>query len=422
MRKPGTGTVHPCRNGYRARLVDKSGRKVSLGVFETRDEAERDLAAAIQQMRACEPIRGCSTLLEFGELWFVRREAHGIRSVRADLNRWKAHVATWECAHWPLEAIRPVHIRAWRDALLQKRVARGNKKTSRNKTLSRQTVQNALNLVRVCLDAATEDEVIPSNPAKGITIPRGVGLTTQTKWTYLNPTEQVTLLAVIGIPDRWAAQFALGSGLRQGEQWNLELADVHIDDTPHPHVTVRFGSKGKPPKNGEIRVVPLGVMAIEAMRAQLVWLEQAAQAAAEKAARKRKPVRPFNPHGLAFPTQRGYRRAQGAPRGWEDWLKASGIKGATGAPIRWHDLRHTTASMLISGYWGKALSLEEVKGVLGHKDLKSTQRYAHLSPGAVFRAMAGTGDWRPTTAAAPVIHIGPRVVSNTRQVSGTTRK
>ena len=45
-------------------------------------------------------------------------------------------------------------------------------------------------------------------------------------------------------------------------------------------------------------------------------------------------------------------------------------------PLRFHDLRHTTASlMVISGQ-----PLEAAQAMLRHKDIKTTQRYAHLSP------------------------------------------
>ena len=52
-------------------------------------------------------------------------------------------------------------------------------------------------------------------------------------------------------------------------------------------------------------------------------------------------------------------------------LKKSNITG-----IRFHDLRHTFAShfMMNGG------SLTDLQRILGHSDLKLTQRYAHLSP------------------------------------------
>ena len=43
--------------------------------------------------------------------------------------------------------------------------------------------------------------------------------------------------------------------------------------------------------------------------------------------------------------------------------------------VRIHDLRHTFASLLISG----GASLEMIGKLLGHSQMKTTQRYAHLA-------------------------------------------
>ncbi|MFA6450176.1 MAG: tyrosine-type recombinase/integrase, partial [bacterium] len=61
-------------------------------------------------------------------------------------------------------------------------------------------------------------------------------------------------------------------------------------------------------------------------------------------------------------------------------LKRSGIaeerRRAGRPPLRFHDLRHTAASlMLMSGE-----PLEAVQALLRHRNITTTQRYAHLSP------------------------------------------
>jgi integrase len=65
------------------------------------------------------------------------------------------------------------------------------------------------------------------NAAAGQELP---ALDQDDEWTYLDQEEQRRLLACPEIPhaDRLIMAFAIGTGLRQGEQWNLELKDLHL--------------------------------------------------------------------------------------------------------------------------------------------------------------------------------------------------
>jgi integrase len=51
------------------------------------------------------------------------------------------------------------------------------------------------------------------------------------------------------------------------------------------------------------------------------------------------------------------------------------LKEADITNFRFHDLRHSAASYLAMG----GASLIEIADVLGHKNLETTRRYAHLS-------------------------------------------
>ena len=67
------------------------------------------------------------------------------------------------------------------------------------------------------------------------------------------------------------------------------------------------------------------------------------------------------------------------PKSWEAFLLEAGISDFT-----WHDLRHTFASRLVMS----GVDLCTACKLLGHADIKMTQRYSHLSPGHLSEAVA----------------------------------
>jgi integrase len=56
--------------------------------------------------------------------------------------------------------------------------------------------------------------------------------------------------------------------------------------------------------------------------------------------------------------------------------------------FRWHDLRHTTGSYLVMG----GNDLVTVQQILGHRDIKTTLRYAHLAPAHKAKAVEKLGE------------------------------
>lgn len=373
----GEGTIEPNGRGHRVRMRIE-GKRRDLGTYATVAEAESIRAGFLAaQCQGMAPT-GALTLRAWGARWLDDRERAGGRAIASDRSRWMKHIATAPFADWPLKSIERRDVKAW----LKKLAA----------TLPGwQSRKHCLNLLRRALHDALDDEILERNVADGIEFARPADL--EDVWTFLMPDEQRRLAACapedesarkrfLRECERLIALVALGTGMRQGEQWNLELRDVHVDDE-EPWLFVRWGSKGKAPKNGKTRRVPLFGLGLEAMRA---WLEVLPRYIAAK--RK-------NQHGLAFPTERGYRRQKSKqPRTWPALLKAAKLDVAErrhdGRALRWHDLRHSCASSLVAGWWGRKWTLDEVREVLGHSSVTVTERYAHLAPGVIAAAASAT--------------------------------
>jgi len=131
-------------------------------------------------------------------------------------------------------------------------------------------------------------------------------------------------------------QIALHTGMRRGEIMGLRWKDVDLKER---RITL------EKTKNNERRVVPLNETIYEILRSLPVHLHS-------------EMVFPdINGNMLTVAFKRACRRA--------------GI-----SDFRFHDLRHTCASYLTMG----GINLRTVQTLLGHKDLRMTMRYSHLSP------------------------------------------
>ena len=380
----GMGTIEPQPDGtYRPRLPSKGAR---LSACASREEARRVLDAALYELQEGASVMPDGiTLATFGEGFLARREkTHA--DAGSDRSLWRTCIATASIAPWPLRSIGPVDVRHLRDELLVRKALPGHgQKAPARRTISRSRVQNALNLLRVCLAEAVEKGLVDSNPARDVRLPRAIGRTHE-PWTYLLPEEQGRLVTCPEIDEesRDLYAFALGCGMRESEIWNLHLVDVLLAERV---VIVRFGGRGKCTKGKRIRRVQLFGLALGAVERQLERLQGR-----------------HNPHRLLWPSVRGERRPDGKmPPRWYDHLDAAGIIAAQrhdGQLPRFHDLRHSCASSLIAGWWGRRWSMHEAKELLGHRSVTTTERYAHLAVSVLETAAKGTSG--PTFSTAEI--------------------
>lgn len=318
--------------------------------------------------------------LEHATAVMQQREADGLRGVDREWSRFRLHLATAPFASRPINEIAPRDIREWLRIMHDKEAV----KPGAPRLLSRHTVKRCQSLLSSVFADAVEREIIDVNPALRVKIRKRVDESdTEDKWAYLTPAEQKAIRSCVAVPveDRLMIAFSHDTGLRQGEWRHLERTDLAVEG-PDPHVMVRFAGRRKdgkklPPKNGKVRRVPLLPPALAAARTWLLMLDRYA---------------PSNPENLVFPTAKGGIRQQGKPLGRGDTLKnhyrAAGV--ALRPHLHWHALRHTFATNLIAGVYGRPWRLEEVQIVMGHSSYAVTQRYAHLGEDAIRKAARET--------------------------------
>lgn len=367
-------------SGHHRWRVEHLGAVVS-GTCETAAEAIAARAATLQRIVDGDlvPVTG-PTLKSIGPKFLASRR--GLRDVATDESRWYEHIARAPWARKAMAEVSRAELLRWVEGLERTRTAYDPEVhgVREAKFLSWETRRKIVNLARRAFAWAVDHELADRNPLTGVSVARVDGDEDdgyQETW-YLDLAEQRRLLAAFGTnPERHLVAFALGTGLRQGEQWALHLADLHVAGAS-PHVVVRFGSwdrvkeRYRPPKGrrGEkrSRSVPLFGPALEAARAWLTVLPSYA---------------PSNPHGLVFPQPGGQRRDKKPPKAWASAIEAFGVVPRIQREPWWHLLRHTAASSMISGWWGMRWPLEDVQKMLGHTDIRTTQRYAHLAPSAL---------------------------------------
>lgn len=150
------------------------------------------------------------------------------------------------------------------------------------------------------------------------------------------------------------ALMGLTTGARKGELLALRWEDVDLE-----RAVATCGRS----KNGDPKVLPLVPSVVEILRG-------------------------FGgkPGALLFPSPRNPEKPFALEVQWADALRAAKVRN-----FRFHDLRHSCASMLAAS----GATLLEIADVLGHRQLQMTKRYSHLTTthkaALVNRVLGGIG-------------------------------
>jgi integrase len=206
----------------------------------------------------------------------------------------------------------------------------------------RGTAARTLAVLGATLQFAIAGGLIPTNPAKGVPLLKG-----QKRERFLSEAEVAGLADMLAATERdhtlsanaaAAVRLLLLTGCRRGEVLSLRWEYVDFERSCLRLPDSKTGAK----------VVPLAAAALELL---------------SKLPRKQK-----SPYVL--PAAKGVGRYIGVQRDWERLRARASLDR-----LRLHDLRHSFASFAVAG--GHTLFM--VGKVLGHKQARSTEVYAHLA-------------------------------------------
>lgn len=235
------------------------------------------------------------------------------------------------------------------------------------------TIQTAYTILNVAMSDAVEWQMLAANPCRAVSLPR----VESRDYTVLNREQAQALIASLdGHALEALVTVALATGMRRGELLCLKWSDVDLE---RGHIYVQRsltfingqGYKEVTPKTkSSKRHITLPRFAIETLKQHRtsqhitridaqVWAEL----------------------DLIFPAKAGkYIPTSTLQRTFRLLLERAGL------PImRFHDLRHTCATLLLS----QGISPKVVQELLGHSSIKITMdRYGHVIPGMQETAMA----------------------------------
>ena len=232
--------------------------------------------------------------------------------------------------------------------------------------LSPSSVQRIHALLHKALTQAVNDGLIPRNATDPVKPPRP----SRNEMKTLTP-EQAHVFLEAAKNDRLRALYivAIHTGLRQGELFGISWDDVDLEaGTLSVHRTLS-GAKGGPkfttPKNNKTRRVRLTPQAAEALRDHRKrQLEERMRLAGL-----------WQDHGLVFCSTVGtpLSRHNVYNRSFKPLLERAGLPYS----LRFHDLRHTFATLMASS-GGHAKVVQEM---LGHASINITlDLYSHVLP------------------------------------------
>jgi integrase len=353
-------TVHTAKGPKRRHIYGRTRQEVAAKLAKAM--ADRDGGVELDPSRV--------TMSEYLQRWLKDSVKGNVRPITFESYERLVRVHMVPAlGHVKLKALSPAHLQGfYRDRL--------------DAGLSPCTVQRLHAVIHRALKQALRWGLVPRNVSEATDPP-----TAQRKEIRPLTPEQVRTLLKAAQGDRLEALYVLAitTGLRQGELFGLKWEDVDLAagrlSVRRTLTTPKGGRRLGPPKRSKSRrSVKLTARAVEALRVhrerQLKEREKLAEL--------------WQDHAFIFATQVGtpLNRHNYFRRCFKPMLQKAGLPHT----VRFHDLRHTCATLLLS----KNVNPKVVQELLGHANISQTMdTYSHVLPDMQERAASAMDDIFP---------------------------
>ena len=312
----------------------QKGRRIREAISDKKSEARAALAA-----READILRGRFEFKKDKNVWFKDFAKEYLEYVKINKKSWGRDESSLK--HLKpffkdklLSQITPKDIEAYKKKLLET--------DFRKRKIQPGTINRELQCLRHIFTIAEKfDKFSGKNPVKEVKFfkPREYVL------RILKPKEIQKLVNVTKGYLRAIIIIAVHTGMRKGEILNLRWADI---DFVKGYMLIREA------KSGHMRKVPISPVVMYSLES----LKKESE--------------------FVFQSDKTDTRRRDFYRAWKGALEKAGIED-----FRFHDLRHTAASLMVAN----GIDLVTIKEILGHADIKMTMRYAHTTPEIKMRAV-----------------------------------
>jgi integrase len=392
---------------WRYRLKDADGKSVEhrpKKIFNTRAEATDFILANLVAVSGTSPSSQTRTFFDASESWLESRRRKGLKPRTIEGYRDALTHARTFFDGCRIGDIRPADADDFMTWL----------SNSRPKLRTPRSVHWAWMPFAATMKHAVSRRELLASPAIGVELPRltSPAQLSERVHSFLRPAEVARLCAALADrpPYDLLVRFAAYTGLRRGEVARLAIRHIALSAP----TGARAGWSGSVRVDGDVksassrRTVPLPGWLADQIAAYLV-----------EHPRRDEPGAPLWPNRRNGGYTHGARTSTADPHGALDW--SSGVEPAAfyrnlfkpaveraGLPphLRFHDLRHTYASLLAA----EGRSPAVVAKLLGHRDASITLRvYTHLWPEQLDAAVSALAE---PPAIPPAIPTAATVPAN----------